>query len=606
MKCQTHLVGSRDGYCPLAWSPGIAEKDLEALSQLDIGEPRARDVEALATRVTACCRPLPSGHIALTRCLPGPRDDAGRGTVAFRTIVLSGGLCPDSAVGGLEQLLGDVEFWMQEAFAHGHEVDVASCPSSQPLSRNGALLFDLWLRHHHGGSGPLVLGPDEHAVAAMTNLVGAFPPAQAQRLKWGVGIFRVVESMDLLFLSGAASVEGRQVTSLQHAWHDSAIEQLVGHHIPQAAPRVLETVAAPEVSHRPATTPLPMRQSLGLPIWIIGLIVLAVVVIAVATWPQGETVTEPIAQPAATVVLPEPVQSVTVDAVTPETKPPRIALNSLVVKDIEEEQELLVDDQVVDSAKGDAPPDANTGAASEQLDGITDTPPAASEEIETPSPPELTPPEPPMTDAQFARSLQDISDLLEVTANHVARGGDLNADACSSKHLRGIIKELAIDAHFFKKATACTPAAKEEADRLCEAFEGIESFRKAWSIAASERMRAFVSLQSTNAFLDAIPPDDRYALRAKVPQRLSQIKAFRSQLVCLEELARNLKDTWDLPKNRSLSDALAWLDTVLPDRCSERGTWKAMAYDGMMRPDQSLPIMEVNRSSSALLEASGS
>ena len=602
MKCQTHLVGSRDGYCPLAWSPGIAEKDLEALSQLDIGEPRARDVEALATRVTACCRPLPSGHIALTRCLPGPRDDAGRGTVAFRTIVLSGGLCPDSAVGGLEQLLGDVEFWMQEAFAHGHDVDVASCPSSQPLSRNGALLFDLWLRHHHGGSGPLVLGPDEHAVAAMTNLVGAFPPAQAQWLKWGVGIFRVVESMDLLFLSGAASVEGRQVTSLQHAWHDSAIEQLVGHHIPQAAPRVLETVAAPEVSHRPATTPLPMRQSLGLPIWIIGLIVLAVVVIAVVTWQRGETVTEPIAEPAVAVVLPEPVQPITVDAVTTETKPPRIALNSLVVKDIEKE-ELLAEAQVVDSTKGDTPPNANSNATPAQPDGITDTAALANEEIETPSPPELLPPEQPMTEAEFAMSLQQISDQLEKTAKHVTGDGDLNADACSSKHFSGIIKELAIDAHFFKKDTACTPAAKEEADRLCEAFEGIESFRKAWSIAASERMRAFVSLQSTNAFLDAIAPEDRYARRLKVPHRLSQIKAFRSKLVCLEELAKNLKDTWELPKNRSLADALVWLDTVLPDRCSERGTWKAMAYDGMMRPDQSLPIMEVNRSSSALLEA---
>ncbi len=602
MRCQTHLVGSRDGYCPLAWSPDIAEKDLEALSQLDIGEPRARDMEALATRVTAFCRPLPSGHIALTRCLPGPRDDAGRGTVVFRTIVLSGGLCPDSAMGGLGQLLGDVEFWMQEAFAHGHDVDVASCPSSQPLSRDGALLFDLWLRHHHCGSGPLVLGPDEYAVAAMTNLVGAFPPAQAQRLKWGVGIFRVVESMDLLSLSGAASVEGRQVTSLQHAWHDPAIEQLVGHHIPQAAPRVLEVVPAPAVSHRPAATPAPMRQSLGLPIWVIGLIVLAVVVIAVLTWPRGEIDTEPIAQPAATVVLPEPVQSVTVDAVTPETKLPRIAFNSLAVEEIAKE-ELLAEDPVVDSANGDAPLNPNSGATPEQPDGIVEPSPRVSEEIETPSPPELTPPEPPMTDSQFARSLQDISDLLEVTANHVARGGDLNADACSSKHLRGIIKELAIDAHFFKKDTACTPAAKEEADRLCEAFEGIESFRKAWSIAASERMRAFVSLQSTNAFLDAIAPEDRYAWRLNVPHRLNQIKAFRSKLVCLGYLAKNLKDTWELPKNRSLADALVWLDTVLPDRCSERGTWKAMDYDGMMRPDQSLPIMEVNRSSSALLEA---
>ena len=112
-----------------------------------------------------------------------------------------------------------------------------------------------------------------------------------------------------------------------------------------------------------------------------------------------------------------------------------------------------------------------------------------------------------------------------------------------------------------------------------------------------------MSLQSTNAFLDAIAPEDRYARRLKVPHRLNQIKAFRSQLLCLEDLAKNLKATWELPKGHSLADALVWLDTVLPDRCSERGTWKAMDYDGMMRPDQSLPMMEVNRSYSALLEA---
>lgn len=194
----THLLGSDGGYRTLACAPGIGDEDLAALADVDLGQPC--DLNTGPSVVYG--RPLPSGRVAITRCFSGTRDDAGRPTLAFRTLILTRddwlhrGRLSVSAI-------AEGPHWDERAFQDGQPLEI-SCPPPQPPSGD-ALAAAAMLE---GGRRPMLMADEAATRSAVCQAVGLVAPALACSIHWGVGLCRIVPRVDLGTIAPVAPRRG--------------------------------------------------------------------------------------------------------------------------------------------------------------------------------------------------------------------------------------------------------------------------------------------------------------------------------------------------------------------------------------------------------------
>ena len=137
-----HAFGSREGYRMLAVSPGVTTEEQAALDPMASGVAEVGPSAEVASRSTAMLvRTLPGGRIAVTRWFTGSQDDAGRPTVALRTLLFSP---QDWRAHGrclARTLMGQHEVWDASAFGTG--VAIALAPADVPLPPTDRDVFRL-------------------------------------------------------------------------------------------------------------------------------------------------------------------------------------------------------------------------------------------------------------------------------------------------------------------------------------------------------------------------------------------------------------------------------------------------------------------------------
>ncbi len=145
-------------------------------------------------------RSLPSRRIALTACVPGPSDEAGRETVEFRSIVMSSDDWTYRVRHDVHRLLCRT-FWSARNFEHGASLCVepgtldeqGPSPGAELLGRAVAL-----------GIGPVMLVESVETQEAMIGMLGSVTDTQARRLRWGLRLMRAVPHVDIATVAPAA------------------------------------------------------------------------------------------------------------------------------------------------------------------------------------------------------------------------------------------------------------------------------------------------------------------------------------------------------------------------------------------------------------------
>ena len=198
----THLIGSQRGYRQLACSPQLPSGDAAALCGVDFGQPVARQ-GVLQQLVLG--RRLPSGRYAVTACVPGPADDAGRPTVEFRSIVMSEADWTMGVRGAMASLLQD-PLWGSDAFRSGGSVTWQGgwASEARPVELGPVI------RAVSAGRGVLLQDGDAGSTQVL-DMLASVPRAAAADLCWGLGLMKIPPSLGVATVSGAAGGPSRHV-----------------------------------------------------------------------------------------------------------------------------------------------------------------------------------------------------------------------------------------------------------------------------------------------------------------------------------------------------------------------------------------------------------
>ncbi|MBT5382147.1 MAG: hypothetical protein HOL13_04820, partial [Phycisphaerae bacterium] len=202
MKLETHLMGSARGYGQLAASPGVTDAESASLGVIDIGQPAGGRAERLATHIVAVCRLLPSGRFALTRCVAGDFDDAGRPTIEFRSIIMDATEWVWPMRTGLASLLNSNVFWNDEAFVRGQYIEWSVAEPSGGFRDDDVAAIE---RLVSSGAGPVLLKSNTRHDAALVQFVASVPEGVARQLQWGIGLARPCSGLDLATLAGGGA-----------------------------------------------------------------------------------------------------------------------------------------------------------------------------------------------------------------------------------------------------------------------------------------------------------------------------------------------------------------------------------------------------------------
>ena len=199
MRADTHLMGSARGYGQLAASPGVTDAESATLGDIDIGQPAGGRAERLATHIVAVCRTLPTGRIALTRCVAGDLDDAGRPTIEFRSIVMDASKWVWPIRTGVGPLLRSNAFWGDSAFVQGKLIEWSVVePAGDVLAADGAAVDRMVAR----GPRPVLFKSSTRHDAATLQFVASTSDVIARKLQWGLGLSRPCSGLDVATVAG--------------------------------------------------------------------------------------------------------------------------------------------------------------------------------------------------------------------------------------------------------------------------------------------------------------------------------------------------------------------------------------------------------------------
>lgn len=228
----THLFGSKDGYRTLG-SDGINSEEEEELSGLGFGQPHPGYYKQLLSHPTALGRRLQAtGRYAVTRCLPGPKDDAGRATLRLASLVFEQKAWITGVRGGLSSLLTNNSFWNATNFTNSRKVELPYFGGQLRASRQDYLLVDHWVSIRSGAlkdpSGVIVLPEEDNSVQAILHFAGALDPEDALYYRWGIRMlsntFSGINIMTLDSLGNTTPSENLHQMKLEHPFSNKGVQ----------------------------------------------------------------------------------------------------------------------------------------------------------------------------------------------------------------------------------------------------------------------------------------------------------------------------------------------------------------------------------------------
>lgn len=214
MMAGTHLLGSERGYSHLAASPDVSPAERAAITGLDVGLPAGGRAERLEEYLVVVCRPLPSGRVALTRCVAGGIDDVGRRTIQFRTLIFNLSEWVLETRHELPRLLTTPAIWKNQAFEQGAPLAVSTDVFDRSPPSQSALALACMVRD---GPRPVLLRADAATNGVLMSMVSRLSDADAGELRWGLGLGRVIPDMDVLTVGVGASAIGQPLRQIDQS-----------------------------------------------------------------------------------------------------------------------------------------------------------------------------------------------------------------------------------------------------------------------------------------------------------------------------------------------------------------------------------------------------
>ena len=214
-RADVHVLGSKAGYTTLAASRGVTARERQALEELGFGGvSREEEMDSLRREPSMMGRQLPTGRWAISRLLPGGRDDFGRATVEVVTIILT----PSDWAKGLpdlSKLAADHAAWasIRSQSERGMELP-AAVVEQRVMQRSEASTLDA-LESAREAAGLAWIAGQPALVMAVLH---ALTPADAMAVSWGIGLFTVPPVVELCSMrAGAMPSSGRALVAIQPA-----------------------------------------------------------------------------------------------------------------------------------------------------------------------------------------------------------------------------------------------------------------------------------------------------------------------------------------------------------------------------------------------------
>ena len=214
-RADVHVLGSKAGYTTLAASRGVTARERQALEELGFGGvSREEDMDSLRREPCMMGRQLPTGRWAISRLLPGGRDDFGRATVEVVTIILT----PSDWAKGLpdlSKLAADQAAWASIRSQSERGVELpAAVVEQRVMQRPDASTLDA-LESAREAAGLAWIAGQPALVMAVLH---ALTPADAMAVSWGIGLFTVPPVVELCSMrAGAMPSSGRALVAIQSA-----------------------------------------------------------------------------------------------------------------------------------------------------------------------------------------------------------------------------------------------------------------------------------------------------------------------------------------------------------------------------------------------------
>lgn len=212
LHAQFHILASVSGYQTVLKSSGLAEEDRKKLESLGFGQTDQESfLSSLEKNPAAIGRPLPSGGYAVTRCLRGEPDTAGRTTLKFISIIFNENDWIQTASKCLPDLLHNLDIW-NEVCSDPHTLNVrlkqyAISPNLKPTAL--AVLDTL-------------INSDEKSVLVMTDselnseslmlLPSLLPPKERSAIAWGIRVLSTGMNVRICTLPTMGDRGGRRKT----------------------------------------------------------------------------------------------------------------------------------------------------------------------------------------------------------------------------------------------------------------------------------------------------------------------------------------------------------------------------------------------------------
>lgn len=218
MRLRVHLLGSRDGYRTIAASSELAPEDRRALEVLVFGQSTdALFLSSLAREPAVLVRRLPSGAFALTRLFEGARDDAGRLTLALRSIVSDPADYARLVRADLERVLANDGLWSSARFEAGKSFEVVTPPAAAPMrvGPREISIFDGWLRARERGGTTAGLPDSLESRRAIIAFIRALSPDDLARCQWGLRILSLASELDVATVVPAVERSRRALLSIE-------------------------------------------------------------------------------------------------------------------------------------------------------------------------------------------------------------------------------------------------------------------------------------------------------------------------------------------------------------------------------------------------------
>ena len=207
-RADIHILGSTSGYRTMDASPGVRADEQRQLERLEFSQPHGEaEIAMLSQSATMTGRLLDSGRFAISRMLPGGRDDEGRPTVEVVTLILPAREYAAS-VGELQSLADDVQRWQAARASVREGVELRN--SVLPGRKSDLMrVYDLWLTATESGD-QMVGVMSQSDASTVLSFVNTLPALDRPSCRWGIGLLSTSAPVDIASLLSRANTKGRR------------------------------------------------------------------------------------------------------------------------------------------------------------------------------------------------------------------------------------------------------------------------------------------------------------------------------------------------------------------------------------------------------------